>query len=550
MSDDSRAAASSLRPDNVTELNVGFVVRSTTVPLWIGALAREVGADPSLRTCAICVDPTASPLDAPLSFRAYERLDALLFRRPTDALEPVCLKKVLPKVPIIAFNDEHEALERALRLDVVLNFGSEYARVVGSASYGAWQVRHTDQAGALSEPWLFHEMRDGAVFRTSIEAYHHGVRYVIYESYGASDPVSLHRMRNLASWKAAAALLNRLRVVSAGGWESLISSGAAPDTAESHQPPRPRAATVGRHAVAVGAGVAARRLGKLFFREEWFISTRPRGPGQPPDNEPAFARISSPRGHYFADPFPFNYRGQTYVFFESFSYKRDRAAIWFLGLDSAGRPLGRIGVALERDYHLSYPFVFEYAGDAFMIPESSEHRTVDLYRAIDFPHSWQLEERLFVDVRAVDATVCKIDKRLYLFTNIAAEGASLDDELHLFSAERPQGPWRSHPANPVVADVRSARPAGRIFRSHGHLIRPSQDCSRGYGRAVVLNRIEVLTQSDYKESEIGRIEPRWMRGISRTHTFNVLDHVEVIDGVRRVPRVTPRIFQAGLRAEQ
>ena len=53
--------------------------------------------------------------------------------------------------------------------------------------------------------------------------------------------------------------------------------------------------------------------------------------------------------------------------------------------------------------------------------------------------------------------------------------------------------WQPHSLNPVVRDVRTARPAGRIIvNSHGH-IRPGQDCSTRYGAAITLNRILELS---------------------------------------------------------
>jgi hypothetical protein len=535
--------AASLPLSDARKIDVGLVIPSTRVPRWIAAVARGIDADPWLRVRALYVDATVPHRHTSVAFRAYERLDARLFRRSSDALEHVCIRSVLPTVPVIALptneiNSDQET--NSLRLNVILNFDSERGRqLAGDASYGVWEVDQTDEAGVSSKPWLFHPMREGSVFRTAVEGYRRGSRYVLYESFGASDPVSLHRMRNLACWKAASALLNCLRLLSASGWETLVSRAAAYDIGEPRGP-RLRGVTVGRHAVTVAAGVAARRLRKLFFHEEWFIATRSRGSQ---DGESAFVPIPPPPGYYFADPFPIVYRGRIYLFVESYSHKRRRAAIWFLPLDSTGRPIGRPGVALERQCHLSYPFVFEHGGDIFMIPESSEDGTVELFRAIQFPDDWQLDQILFSGVRAVDATVCSVNGHLYLFMNMAAEGASLDDELHLFSAERPAGPWRPHPANPVVSDVRSARPAGRLFRSNGSLIRPSQDSSRGYGGAIVLNRVDVLTKSDYQESAIRRIEPSWMPGISRTHTFNALDNVEVIDGVRRTSRLRVRMFR-------
>jgi hypothetical protein len=173
-----------------------------------------------------------------------------------------------------------------------------------------------------------------------------------------------------------------------------------------------------------------------------------------------------------------------------------------------------------------------------MLPESSENGTVDLYRAVEFPHRWVLERTLLGDVRAVDPTLVETEGKLWLFVNIAEPGAAIDDELHLYSAMSLDGPWLPHPANPVVSDVRRARPAGRVFNVNGDLVRPSQDCSRGYGRAVVLNRIDVLSPEEYAETPIARIEPTWSAGLIGTHTYNATGQVEAVDGLRFVPRLS------------
>ena len=127
----------------------------------------------------------------------------------------------------------------------------------------------------------------------------------------------------------------------------------------------------------------------------------------PPDD--GFLAIENPPTHQFADPFPFVHGGVPYLFFESYSYRDRRASIWFIPLDASGRPAAKARPALERDYHLSYPFVFGYGREIFMIPESSENRTIDLYRAIRFPEEWRLEQTLFSGVRAVDATIHEAD---------------------------------------------------------------------------------------------------------------------------------------------
>ena len=44
---------------------------------------------------------------------------------------------------------------------------------------------------------------------------------------------------------------------------------------------------------------------------------------------------------------------------------------------------------LEEPWHLSYPFLIEWGGDIWMIPESSTNRDIAIYRAVDFPLKWE-----------------------------------------------------------------------------------------------------------------------------------------------------------------
>jgi hypothetical protein len=85
--------------------------------------------------------------------------------------------------------------------------------------------------------------------------------------------------------------------------------------------------------------------------------------------------------------------------------------------------------------------------------------------------------------------------------------------------------------NPIVSDVRSARPAGRVFLRNGSLIRPSQDSSRRYGYALNLNRITKLTTNDYEEKLIERLEPPKSGGILAVHTYNFSGNITVMDAL-------------------
>ncbi len=512
-------------------LHVAVVVEAVVGPAWAASLVDRLAAshfDVALFTEGLKRRPRSMSV-----YGAYERIDARVFRRGPDALGSVALRGSHPR-----------PIRMLTTCDVVLHLGwSDPAALVHTARYGVWVLSHVDDDLRRGIPPLFWEMRRRAVYRTQLDAHlPGGERRVLYTSHGWPDPTSLHRSRNEAYWKAQGAIVSRLSALRARGRSYLESRPRASDRDPADAKPMPSAAMVVRHTAEIALGVVARRARKLVLKEEWFVAVRRRTARSLLD-EASSSRISGFRPlragsrEHFADPFVFEGGGEAYLFFERYDETVDRASIAYVRLDGATAASCPIPV-LAPGYHVSYPFVFRQGDDVFMIPESLATEAVALYRAADFPERWVLEQTLLHGVCAVDATLLEQDERLWLFVNVAERGASINDELHLYSSTSLAGPWMSHPENPIVSDVRSARPAGRFFRHGGHLIRPAQDCSRSYGRALVFNRVDILTADDYKETPIARIERNWYRGVVGTHTYNSSERFETIDGRRFVLRTS------------
>jgi hypothetical protein len=154
---------------------------------------------------------------------------------------------------------------------------------------------------------------------------------------------------------------------------------------------------------------------------------------------------------------------------------------------------------------------------------------VELYRAANFPTAWTAEAVLLRDVHVVDATIHKVNGKFWMFAGVSNGNYSNSDELCLFFADALTGPWTPHVANPVVSDVRHARPAGRLFYEGGRLIRPSQDCGKAYGYALAFSEVVTLSESEYEERQISRLEPDAVEGCVGTHTYNRTEQFEVVD---------------------
>jgi hypothetical protein len=524
---------------NRRRLRVAIVVRSTIVPSWIATLVERLCALPTFEV-TLYRDPQARRRGSPWLYRAYERLDARLFSPPRDALAHA-------RLPVSALRE----LSACDRCDVLIHFGAGDPQVfAGSTRYGVWSLSHVDEQERDGLPTLFWETYERIPYETTLEAcLADGKRRLLYRSRGRPNATSLRRTRSEAFWKAQGAIATALSSVAERG-HAYVDSCPSVGIAEEHRRPEPPgAAVVAKHAARVALGVIGRRMRKLVLREEWFVAVRVTDGDslveRPAADVDGFRLLPARRGEQFADPFVLEESGCAFVFFERYDERTQRASIAYAELGAAGEPAGRPVSVLTPGYHVSYPFVFRRGDDIFMIPESLENETVDLYRAVDFPARWTFERRLLGDVHAVDATLLDDGSRLWLFVNVAEPGASVNDELHLYSATELANPWVRHPESPIVSDVARARPAGRIFRHRGHWIRPSQDCSRGYGSAVVFNRIECLTTDRYRETPIARVDPTWAARLVGTHTYNAAGSIEVVDGLHLAPR-----FRLPLRAER
>lgn len=272
-------------------------------------------------------------------------------------------------------------------------------------------------------------------------------------------------------------------------------------------------------------------LREKFFAIEWTVG-RVRKPAahfignEEHANVEYLYRADSSR--YLADPCVVMRDSRAYVFCEEYRRMRHTGtvAVSELGDNGASAPLP----AIEEPHHLSYPHVFEYGGETYCIPESGRIRKICLYRCVEFPHKWEFVHTLIDGFEAADSTIVRHGDRWWLFcTSSEAVKRGYYSHLYIWHAQDLFGNWTQHVRNPVKIDARSSRPAGAFFTHDGVLYRPAQDCSRSYGAAVRINRIDTLTETDFAETVVGTIRPPH-RGYTRgLHTLAAAGDSCVVD---------------------
>jgi hypothetical protein len=530
------------------------------VPLWVWAAIRELMGSSYAQIVVVAVNgraPEQAPEEWPARLRRnaerlLTRVDALSDRRVPakhDAFRSRDAGPLLAGVPVLhvdpappeapeTFGPDHLAELRALELDVLVRLGFPVLRggILDVARSSVWSFDHGDREAGHGSPVAFWEVHDAApvtVATLRLLSNDEGGDLELARTTSATVPTSVRRNRNALYWKALPLLPRALQRLQLEGDATFLANArrtTAAATPDATQAPRePNLTDLAVHATRrLGrlAGIAGRTL---LMRRQWILfytladDLVTDGAGLRP--------LIPPIDRFWADPHVLRVDGRYFVFVEELEFAADKGRIAVIEIDDAGQPSAARTV-LEEVHHLSYPFVFEHDGDFYMIPESSERRTVDLYRASSFPDRWTFVEHLLTNINAVDATLLFEGDRWWLFASVTEHRGANSGELNLYSSDRlTGGEWRLHPSSPLSTDVSNSRPAGAILRRDGRLIRPAQDGSGVYGRAIRLQEVLALSEREYGEREIGVIEARWDPRITRTHTLAHVERLTVLDAL-------------------
>lgn len=212
------------------------------------------------------------------------------------------------------------------------------------------------------------------------------------------------------------------------------------------------------------------------------------------------ADVTDVPAKFVADPFMIKKDATWYMFFEVLHARSGKGVIAVAASPDGYRWSYR-GVVLQEPFHLSYPYVFAFQSEYYMIPESGQARSVRLYKSEEFPTRWTLVATLLSGKGYADSSLVQYGGKWWLFTDA---NPIANDTLSLYVADHPKGPWSEHPRSPVIrGDPHISRPAGRPVVSEGRLFRFAQDDAPTYGIQVWAFEVTELTTVSYNERRVG-----------------------------------------------
>jgi hypothetical protein len=541
------------------KLRIGVLLDSKTVPYWALTMFEKILA---YNNCEIVVGIVKKGENLHSSdkiktkqslFDIYRKLENRFKVPSRNTFESKSLENIVPEYIEIKTNSTKLSdsisvkdfeLIKSYELDVIIRLGFKILRgdILKASKYGIWSYHHGDNKvnrGGPAGVWeVFRNIDETGVTLQILTENLDGGSVLAY-SYSSTNKLSINFNKNNLYWKAANMLpreLNRLyNLGEIAYFNEINKKNALPVFYSNELYVNPKNIDTLKGIFSMVMATVNEKINTTFFKEQWILLYNFNKKNSISKSLFRFKKLIPPSDRFWADPHIIYKNGKYFVFIEELIYKNIKGHISVFEINEKGE-MTAPEIILKKDYHLSYPFTFEHNGIFYMIPETSENNTIELYECTDFPYKWELKKILKSNIKAVDTTILFHDNKCWMFANIKENmGASTCDELFLFYADSLLSDnWTEHPMNPIVSDVKSSRPAGSIIEINGNLLRPSQDCAKRYGYGIKINKIEKLNETEYSETETSSIYPNWDKKLKAVHTISNKGNLTFIDSLIKI----------------
>jgi hypothetical protein len=532
-----------------TKLKLGILLDSFIVPAWIRRALERIAASGQAEFALVILraghagsgNGLLKAEAANRIYRWFNAADEKIFVGGQNALEPISVQDLFPGAAVLevtlagkrsieSFDPAILEQIRSQGLDILVKVGFDAlaGSIFTAARYGVWAYSFEgtphgfwEVVTGQTETWAFLRRLNGEAKPDQL----------LYCTSSSTYPFSAARNRNRSLWLAASFLPRQITAAHRLREEAYFARAGKAIQSRVGLKPGTKKAPSNLLALWLAARLLARNILEFFnrkmFQDAWYLLFKKDADGSLEFED--FQALIPPRGTFWADPHVIQKDGRQYIFVEEFPHATGKGILSVIELDEQGRQSEPVCI-LEKEYHLSYPHVFDWQGKYYLIPETAGKRSIDLYECVAFPTRWEYKQTLIDNILAVDATVTFANGKWWLFSGVAENEAAFPEvELCLFfSDDLFAGEWKAHPMNPVVADLSSSRPAGAIFTRDGRLMRPSQDCSQSYGYGFKLNVIQVLSETDYHEETVAEVKP-WKKNVLGTHTYGTAGKFTIID---------------------
>ena len=259
------------------------------------------------------------------------------------------------------------------------------------------------------------------------------------------------------------------------------------------------------------------------------------------DNIQVFFHLLTPNiVYWYADPIIRRIEDEYYVFMEAYNKWSGIGSI-SVSKVLEGR-LSRPRIALTESFHLSFPEVFKYNNNYYMIPETHSVSQFRFYKMGKDVREWSLYKTIPTEYAFSDTTVYIDAQSIYLITTEQKTENPYMNRLHVFRIENFEFDDDFNIEEVVLNNESEygydVRNGGSLLQFNDTLIRVIQESEdRFYGKCLSFKMINQIGKAGYKEDSFGkRIELSDIHfRLSRVHkpvgihTYGRCDNYEVVD---------------------
>ena len=540
------------------KLKIGLLIDSTNIPYWAYSMIEKINQSNYAQINLLIINGNKQIKNNNITkiknnknyflYKIYTKFENKIYKQESNTFETYDLESILSDTNTITIipkqtkysdliKEEDVKKIKEFDLDVIVRLGFRILRggILKAAKCGVWSFHHGDNNINRGGPAGFWEVFEkhpvtGSILQIITEELDEGK--ILTKSYSTTDPTLVKRNCNNYYMKTLSFLSRKLKELQELSQERFLEIVEKENKNLKFYSNRlytkPRNIEFLRLWYSNFGKFIKRNVQNTYSFEQWGLLFDIKNDVS--KSMWRYKKILPPKDRFWADPHIITKDDNYFVFIEEYIYKKSKGHISLIKIDKKGnyKYLGKI---LEKKYHLSYPFVFEFENNYYMIPETEANKSIELYKCTDFPMKWEYYGKIMNNVSAVDTTIFNHNNKWWMFTGIKENnGASNSDELFLFYSDNPLSDrWIPHGKNPIVSDVRQARPAGKIFSINSKTYRPSQNGSNYYGYGISINQIEKINEKEYEEKSITTILPNWDKNITGVHTFQYDEGLSIID---------------------
>ena len=222
---------------------------------------------------------------------------------------------------------------------------------------------------------------------------------------------------------------------------------------------------------------------------------------------------------FVADPFGVFHKDHYYIYFEYLNYRNKKGEIRYHKYDKELNLL-KSGTALNRSFHLSYPYLFQEKDKLYMMPEMASCKSGKQSIFVFNSESDIWEESLINIPAIVDPCIIKEDDIYFIFGSLKGKKVSYCSNNIL----------NGYKEIDYISNHDHFQSGGKIFKINDSFYRPLQISDKTYGEKILVVKLSLKKSSIEESKNFTVITADDYEGF---HTMSPIDDRYVVIDVKR-----------------